>query len=713
MMPIVQPQNIDKKAVLWWATADPEMVSGALFTVEVRMDTVWRMLVALIPTILVGLAGFIFLVKSLHRIGPLELGLVRLNFSFRRRKDNDDCPIAFNGEAGYQAKLLQPGLRFRPWPLFSVTKHPWTQIPTDSVGVVVAQIGRPLKQGHKTATYREEFGSFVDPKAFLDHGGEKGVQRPVLQPGTVAPIHPIAFLVLTTHGVYGIPVDDTGKHRQASLDDFGLEPGQLKLVDVNYVKVGDARVDAVGVVTVTDGDPLPAGDIACRLGGWKDVEELLSVADSPDVDIIERLLHSKNAVHSNYQNMQAFFEAGGRLGLQHDVLMPGCYALNPFLVRVEIHPMLVVHQGQVAVIKSYLGLRSEDISGDAFKHGQIVRPGRRGVWIEPLRTGKFPLNPRLYQPEIVPTAILTLNWSRRNGEHGLDVDLSAIDAKSCEGFNFILDLQVQIHIADRVAPLVISAVSTVTRLVNEVMRPAVGNFFRNKLQSISATEFIQKRGSVQAEAQAYVSQALEAYNVVVKGVFIQQVNMPDELVKVLTEREIASQQQETFERQRDAEKVRAQFELERGRADAQHELAQSAVRVETAKNNADVAKRQADGEAYATMEKGKAEAAKVLAIGAAQGEAYEKQSKAIGREATAIVQIAHTIRDGRIKIVPDVLVTGGNGSLEGLAASLIGHFRRSTTEVPELDAGSIPPPVPAVITAQNSGKSTAEATNGV
>lgn len=60
-----------------------------------------------------------------------------------------------------------------------------------------------------------------------------------------------------------------------------------------------------------------------------------------------------------------------------------------------------------------------------------MQPGHQGIWSEPLRTGKYTLNPRIYEAEIVPTSILTLNWSDATSEaHSLDVRLSRIDAKS-------------------------------------------------------------------------------------------------------------------------------------------------------------------------------------------------------------------------------------------------------------------------------------------
>src|SRR5205823_9486246 len=172
-----------------------------------------------------------------------------------------------------------------------------------------------------------------------------------------------------------------------------------------------------------------------------------------DAALIDLLLGSKNALHNNYQDFQAFLDAGGKIGLQHDTLLYGAYLLNPFLVRVDLTPMLVVNQGEVAVIKGFVGLPTDDTSGAEFKFGSIVRPGHRGIWQEPLRTGKYPINPRVYAAEIVPTAILTLNWAEAVSQaHNLDAQLSQIEAKSSEGFVFDIDLQVQIHVPDTKAP---------------------------------------------------------------------------------------------------------------------------------------------------------------------------------------------------------------------------------------------------------------------
>src|SRR5262249_45726495 len=251
---------------------------------------------------------------------------------------------------------------------------------------------------------------------------------------------------------------------------FGLAPSQLDVVRIEprttEGRDGQGRyVDMIGIVTTLEGIPLPKGAIANRLGDFGDVAELEKNPSTRDADLVEAILSVKNDAHNNYQDFQAFLTNGGRIGLQHDPLLYGAYNLNPFLVSVELVPMLVVNQGQVAVVKAYVGLATEDTSGADFKFGSLVRPGHRGIWQEPLRTGKYAINPRVYSVEIVPTFILTLNWAEATSTaHNLDKDLRQIVAKSKEGFVFNIDLQVQIHVPDTEAPKVISIVGTMNNL---------------------------------------------------------------------------------------------------------------------------------------------------------------------------------------------------------------------------------------------------------
>jgi SPFH domain/Band 7 family protein len=644
------------------------------------------------------------IVNSFHRIGPAEVGLVTKRFSVRKlSKDN---PIAFDGEAGYQADLLMSGLRWKLWPLFNVDKYPWVQVPAGEIGVVIAQVGQPLPIGAKSAVYRKEFANFSNLSTFIQAGGQKGVQRPVLPPGTLVPIHPVAFLVVTRSQVYGVPMSADlrakyGRSGRLMSDAFGLAPEQLVLVRIAPQPRGKdgAMLDMVGIVTVYEGDPLPSGDIASRLGGYADVGEM-EKANAGDLEIIEKLLGNKNNLHNNYQDFQAFMDNGGHIGLQHDPLLYGAYALNPFLVAVELVPMLVVRQGEVAVIKAYVGLVAQDTSGADFKFGSLVRPGHRGVWQEPLRTGKYPLNSRCYESEIVPTAILNLNWADAVSEaHALDKQLQQIVAKSKEGFVFKIDLQVQIHVPDTKAPRVISMVGTMRNLVNEVLQAAVGNHFRDTLQSMPAISFIETRKHVQEDAFAHIRQQLEQYQVETRGVYIQDVILPEDLVSVLTHREIANQEIETFKKQRAAQDERIAMEQAKGTADMQADLARSKVGIDINKNNAEARTAEGTGEAEYIRQTGTAKGAEVEAVGLARAKGFQAQVDALGSNATALVNVIASLSEGRAKFVPDILVTGGGnggGALDGLAATAMRFFNGGNGKHP--DALAISPAGPATKT---------------
>ena len=634
--------------------------------------------------VILGLIALFILFRSFWTIGPTEVGLVRKRFGGAQKGDG---PIAFHGEAGFQARLLTPGLRFKLWPLYTVTRHPMVQIPAGQIGVVIAQTGATLPIGAKSAIYKSEFGNFDDLDAFMEGGGEKGVQRAVLSPGTVAPIHPIGFLVIGRERVFGVPVDE----RYARIADktgltcaaFGLEPDQLSVTRIEPTMHEDGRIiDTIGIVTTLEGQPLPKGAIANRIGDFDDIAALEASPDTRDATLVEALLSVKNDVHNNYQDFQAFLDHGGRIGLQHDPLLYGAYNLNPFLVAVEMVPMLVVQQGQVAVIKAYVGLATEDTSGVDFKFGHLVRPGHRGIWQEPLRTGKYAINPRCYSAEIVPTFILTLNWAEASSTaHNFDKDLHQIVAKSREGFVFSLDLQVQIHVPDTEAPKVISTVGTMTNLVNEILQAAVGNHFRDKLQSMPAIDFIEKRQEVQAEAQAHITEKLKEYRVETRGVYIQDVVFPSQLVEVLTAREIANQQQETFQAERSAQEKRLDMEAARGRADMQTDLARSSVGIEIARNKATGVQAEADGESYRLDKVGRASAVKTEAEGLAIAKGLEAQQAAVGKNQTAMINAVRELASGAQRFMPENLALNlGEGGLSAGLNALVPLAMRRLSE---------------------------------
>ena len=121
--------------------------------------------------------------------------------------------------------------------------------------------------------------------AFITNRGEKGVQRPVLPPGTLVPIHPVAFVVVTSREVFGLPVSPelASLSRDGSLspESFGLTPEQLQVV----VIAPQGQTDVIGLVTTLEGAPLDKGDMKLT----KDVDLPREIPPVRESDCTERV----------------------------------------------------------------------------------------------------------------------------------------------------------------------------------------------------------------------------------------------------------------------------------------------------------------------------------------------------------------------------------------------------------------------------------------
>ena len=165
---------------------------------------------AMILVVIAVLALVALLIRTLGLvyIGPNEIGLVIKNFGNPMPKGQI---LAFNGEAGYQADLLAPGWRFKIPYFYRVEKFPVLQIPSDSVGIILSQIGKDLPAGALNATGEGlSPEDYKDPRVFVSKNGEKGIQRIVLPYSSTWTLNPVAFVVRTTAGTWGKPMSESG-----------------------------------------------------------------------------------------------------------------------------------------------------------------------------------------------------------------------------------------------------------------------------------------------------------------------------------------------------------------------------------------------------------------------------------------------------------------------------------------------------------------------
>ena len=595
-----------------------------------------------IVILLLFMYRFVFQLLGIVIVPEDKIGLVIKKFVLFG--DKRELPagriIATEGEAGYQAHPLPPGIHFWKWLWqYEITLQPLMVVPSGQIGLIVAKDGAELPKGRVLAqSVRSD--SFQDAEMFLKNGGQKGRQA-----------------ALITAGTYRI---------------------NTFLFEVSIAEMTQIEENKVGIITAMDGEPLDAGQIAgMDIGG-----------------------------HNNFQDADVFLKNGGRRGLQQQIVLAGMYTFNPWFVQIEQVDMVQIPIGNVGVVNSYVGPDGKDVSGDDFKHGNIVSRGHKGVWAEPLGPGKYPLNPYIMKVELVPTTNLVLNWATaRNESHNLDRHLSTITVRSKDGFPFNLDVSQIIHIPNNEAPKVIARFGTMMNLVSQVLEPTIGNYFRNSAQSADVISFLTQRKERQDSAKQHICAVLEQYNVNGVDTLIGDIVPPDSLMKTLTDRKIAEEQKITYETQRMAQETRQTLEKETAVADMQKQIVEAQQGVQIAERVADAAVKKANGEAagvkvqaeaeaqrvkmIATAEAeklrvmgnaeaertkvtGDAEASKILAIGKSNAESYEQQVKAIGGNGFVQMKVAEIIGEKGVKIIPDVLITGGDGGKGGGVIDLLG-----------------------------------------
>src|SRR2546427_12086300 len=300
------------------------------------------------------------------------------------------------------------------------------------------------------------------------------------------------------------------------------------------------------------------------------------------------------------------------------------------------------------------------------------------LWVTPLYPGKHPLNTRVMKVELVPTTNIVLNWATRTEAHNYDAKLSSITVRSKDGFAFNIDVAQIIHVGALDAPKVISRVGSMQNLVDHVLQPIVGNYFRNSAQDYTVLDFLSARSQRQVEAAEHIREALRAYEVQAIDTLIGDINPPAELMQTQTDRKIAEEQRKTYEVQEAAQKQRQQPVRQTSLADIQHQVvgAEQGVNIAELKANANV--KQATGEAESTRLRALGEAQAIRATGQAKAEAYRVGVEALGTQGYTVMQLMQIVGERNVRIVPDVAVSGANGNT-GLVDGLLGVMLRNQT----------------------------------
>lgn len=589
--------------------------------------------------------------------------------------------IALNGEAGYQPEVLRGGIHFLSPLIFKVHIVPLVTIPQGKIAYIFSRDGFPLAPTQTLGKIISECNNFQNVRAFLENGGQKGPQRGIVREGTYA-FNLAQFVVITENKTYYLPMGN--KVEQSTILDMANIIAQRKGFDPVLI---EGNSDLVGIVTVHDGPSLGKDNIICP-----------TVGDDATCE----------HYHNNFQDPEAFLNAGGYRGRQYQVLADGTYFINRLFATIEFIPKIIIPVGFVGVVVSYTGTKGEDSSGSDYKHGELVKQGFRGVWSEPLMPGKYAFNTYAGNIIKVPTTNVILKWiSNQTGNHKYDENLKEVSLITKDAFEPSLPLSVVFHIDYKKAPLVIQRFGDIKMLVDQTLDPMVSAYFKNVGQTKTLIELIQQRNEIQVQSSAEMKVKFEHYNLELEEVLIGTPGSSkadsniEQILTQLRSRQLAKEQLETYEtQQRAAEKEKELREAE-AIAKQQTNLTESDINIRIQENqgkaelmkarqdaekiqklseaDAYKVKKQSEAEAYRIKLTAEADADKEARVGISKAIAAKEQVNAYGGAQYKVIgdimnSFADAIKEAKIDIVPKTVINSGSntdGSSSNAFQSLI------------------------------------------
>ncbi|OGO35898.1 MAG: hypothetical protein A2147_07215 [Chloroflexi bacterium RBG_16_57_8] len=598
----------------------------------------------LIFGIVVVLLFLILILPGFRLIGPNQVGILTRKMLGKEMPEGQI--IARQGEVGILARTLMPGLYWRLPIVWSIAKAPVIEIDVESVGLVEAIDGEPLPKGRVLGD-EVECNQFQDATMFLTNHGKKGPQVGILRPGT--------YRVNT------------------------------KLFSVTKAPATVISENTIGIAIAIDGIPLPPGYI---------IAPKARNDDGTEVD------------HKFYQNGQLFIDRKGYRGPQLDTLQPGKYYINPLLFGIKPEDVAEVFPGYVAVIRSNVGMELERaVEGPkpTTDEGKFAGPIHedveriliadkltRGIWREPIAPGKYNLNTIAFTVYAVPTSAVTIDWATEGrigtevkgargtglADEGVLYKFDPLKVTSKDGFQLEVNVRMVIRIQPANAAYIIARFGSVVNLIDQIVHPLIDSSFRNKAGEKKAIDFFQSRTDLQTEALVHAKEKFSEYNVEAQNLLIAYIDIPKELLDTQTKKEIANQQQAQYDQEALAQEKRIAVMEKSSRGDKQKDVIDAKLSIEINNDRAEAKVREADGERRSVIlrAQGTKESTILVADGNSyksriEGEgiaaAYNAQKEAIGQQNVAIIKLVQEIAAGKIQIVPQTLVGGGEGGMSG------------------------------------------------
>jgi uncharacterized membrane protein YqiK len=580
-----------------------------------------------------------------------RIGLVTKKFVlFGKQELPEGRIIATQGEAGFQAQTLAPGVYFWKWIWqYSITFQPFIVIPTGKIGLILAKDGSELETG-RILGRKVDCDSFQDAKAFLANGGRKGRQTDIIAPGSYR-INTLLFEIELTDMLF---IPDNAVGVVTTLEGKPLDEGQIagKIIEGhNKFQDVDKFLESDGYKGLQE-QVILAGSYF--LNPWFAKLEMVKMTEIPigHVGVVISYVGAEGVDLSGTEFKHGNIVSKGQKGVWAEPLGPGKYPVNPYIMKVELVPTtnLVLNWAsarseshQLDKNLSTITVRSKDGFPFNLDVSQIIHIPTTEA---PKVIARFGNMNNLVSQVLEPTIG---NYFRNSAQ---DSDVIAFlgtrkerQQSAKDHIGKVLE-QYNVYGVDTLIGDIVPPESLMKTLTDRKLAEEQKITFETQKRAQETRQTLEKETAV-AEMQKEIVKADQ-------GVLIAE-RIADASVKKATG---------------DANSVRLQANAEADRV----KLLASGEAEKTrllAKADSEKIELIAKAEAERISVTGNAEAEKILAIGKSNAESYKLSVEAMGGDNFTQLKVMESVASQNVKIMPDVLI-GGDGGANGGISGLLG-----------------------------------------
>ena len=581
-----------------------------------------------------------------------RIGLVTKKFVlFGKQELPEGRIVATDGEAGFQAQTLPPGVYFWKWIWqYEITFQPFTVIPTGQIGLVLAKDGSELETG-RVLGRKVECDTFQDAAAFLKNGGRKGRQTAIIPPGSYR-INTFLFSIELTE-MANIPDNAVGV--VTTLEGKPLEEGQI----AGHIIAGHNKFQDVDTFLANDGykglqeQVMLAGSYF--LNPWFAKLEMVKMTEIPigHVGVVISYVGPEGVDLSGVEFKHGNIVSKGQKGVWAEPLGPGKYPVNPFIMKVELVPT-------TNLVLNWANARSESHQLD--KHLSTITVRSKDGFPFNLDVSQIIHIPTTEAPKVIArfgnmnnlvSQVLepTIGNYFRNSAQDSDViaflgSRKERQSSAKEHIGRVLD-QYNVYGVDTLIGDIVPPESLMKTLTDRKIAEEQKITYETEKKAQETRQSLEKETAI-ADIQKEIVKADQ-------GVLIAE-RIADASVKKATG---------------DANSVRLQATAEADRLKLLASGDAERIRL-LAKADAEKIELLAKADAEQISLTGNAEAEKILAIGKSNAESYKLSVEAMGGDNFTQLKVMESIGAQQIKIMPDVLIGGGGESANGPISGLLG-----------------------------------------